>query len=287
MSLKSQSENVVQKSALSPRAVYNFREIVYRYYNTNGRDLPWRKTTDPYRIVVSEIMLQQTQVERVIEKYRQFIKTFPTFSALARAPLHEVLKVWQGLGYNRRAIALKKIARIVFEELKGKLPSSEHELLKFPGIGKYTAGALLAFVFNQPTVFIETNIRRVFIHYFFRDREGITDAEILPLVERTLDHADPREWYYALMDYGVMLKKEYQNPNQRSAHYKRQSPFQGSNRQLRGMILRLLLRKRGISETQILREHRLNSEWIRENLDRLQQEGFIERRGKRLFIVAE
>jgi len=259
---------------------------VYRHYNEHPRDLPWRKTTDPYRIVISEIMLQQTQAGRVIEKYKQFIRAFPTFSSLAHAPLHDVLTMWQGLGYNRRAIALKKIARIIAEEHKGKLPISEEELLKLPGIGKYTAAAVLTFAFNHPTVFIETNIRRVFIHFFFRDREGVTDAEISLLVAKTLDHTNPRKWYYALMDYGVMLRRQYPNPNRRSAHYQRQSPFEGSNRQARGIILRLLVRKPGILEKEILRELKGSSEKIRENLDRLQQEGFIERKGKR-FIVAK
>jgi len=285
-SLKVQSEDVFAKSDFTPLELQKFRRIVYRYYAAHHRDLPWRTTMDPYRIVVSEIMLQQTQVERVIEKYKQFIKAFPTFSSLAHAPLHHVLTMWQGLGYNRRAIALKKIARIIVEEQKGKVPLSEEELLKLPGIGKYTAAAVLAFAFHHPTVFIETNIRRVFIHFFFRDREGVTDAEISSLVAKTLDYSNPREWYYALMDYGVMLRRENVNPNRRSAHYKRQSPFEGSNRQVRGIILRLLIRNPGILETEILRELKGSPEKIRENLDRLQQEGFIERKGKR-FIVAK
>ncbi len=220
-----------------------------------------------------------------MKKYRAFVQAFPDFASLAKAPLHEILKVWQGMGYNRRAIALKRTAEIITEEFRGTFPSSEGDLVKLPGIGKYSASAILAFAFGRPTVFIETNIRRVFIHFFFQDREGIKDSEIFPLVEKTLDHAHSREWYYALMDYGVMLKKEIQNPNRRSAHYKKQTPFQGSNRQVRGRILKLLSKKPSISESEILYALRSDPEQIRENLAALQKEGFIGKKGKRLTIA--
>ena len=275
----------MRRSTLTPQLSRQFREIIYQHYYQNPRSLPWRKTRSPYRILVSEIMLQQTQVERVMKKYRAFIQSFPDFASLAKAPLHEILKVWQGMGYNRRAVALKKIARIVTEEFGGKIPSSESALLKLPGIGKYSASAILAFAFGRPTVFIETNIRRVFIHFFFQDREGIQDSDIFPLVEKTLDHTHPREWYYALMDYGVMLKKEVQNPNRRSAHYKKQTPFQGSNRQVRGMILRLLIRSPHLSEPEIVRQLGSNPETVTGNLASLQEDGFLKRRGKKFRIA--
>ncbi len=225
-------------------------------------------------------MLQQTQVERVLDKYGTFIRSFPGFASLARAPLHEILRAWQGMGYNRRAIALKRIAEIVTKEFRGRLPSSEDDLVKLPGIGKYTASAILAFAFDRPTVFIETNIRRVFIYFFFRGRNDVNDLEIFPLVEKTLDRASPREWYYALMDYGVMLKKEFENPNRRSAHYRRQSAFQGSNRQLRGMILKLLVKKQYVTEPVIVDCLEADPEKVRENLAALQKEGFIKKKGK-------
>jgi A/G-specific adenine glycosylase len=230
-------------------------------------------------------MLQQTQVERVMKKYKAFVRSFPDFASLAKAPLHEILKVWQGLGYNRRAIALKRIAEIITKEFRGKLPSSEDDLVKLPGIGKYSASAILAFAFDRPTVFIETNIRRVFIHFFFQDREDIKDSDIFPLVEKTLDHTHPREWYYALMDYGVMLRKEDENPNRRSAHYKKQTPFQGSNRQVRGMILRLLIRSPHLSEPEIVRQLGSNPETVTGNLATLQEDGFLKRRGKKFRIA--
>jgi len=275
----------VSGSSLTPQSIRKFREIIYQHYHRNPRSLPWRRTRNPYRILVSEIMLQQTQVERVLEKYGTFIRSFPDFASLAKAPLHEILTVWQGMGYNRRAVALKKIARIVTEEFGEKIPSSEDALLKLPGIGKYSAAAILAFAFDRPTVFIETNIRRVFIHLFFQDREEVKDSEIFPLVEKTLDHTHPREWYYALMDYGVMLKKEFENPNRRSAHYKKQTPFQGSNRQARGMILRLLTRSPRLSEPEIVQQLGSNPETVTGNLAALQEDGFLKRRGKKFLIA--
>jgi A/G-specific adenine glycosylase len=241
-------------------------------------------TSNPYRILVSEIMLQQTQVERVSTKYKEFIKRFPSFKSLERSSLRDILEVWQGMGYNRRAVALKRIAETVISDFRGRLPSAEDELIKLPGIGKYTASAILAFAFNKPTAFIETNIRRVFIHFFFQRRALVRDSEILPLIEKTLDRSNPREWYYALMDFGVMLKRKTENPNKRSAHYRKQSPFQGSNRQVRGMILRLLLRKPDITESEIICELRSDPEKIKENLSVLQNEGFVWKKGKRFNV---
>jgi len=274
----------VKGGALTPLSVLNFRNIIYRHYHENPRKLEWRMTSNPYRILVSEIMLQQTQVERVSTKYKEFIKRFPSFKSLERSSLRDILEVWQGMGYNRRAVALKRIAETVISDFRGRLPSAEDELIKLPGIGKYTASAILAFAFNKPTAFIETNIRRVFIHFFFQRRALVRDSEILPLIEKTLDRSNPREWYYALMDFGVMLKRKTENPNKRSAHYRKQSPFQGSNRQVRGMILRLLLRKPDITESEIICELRSDPEKIKENLSVLQNEGFVWKKGKRFNV---
>ena len=261
----------------TPATVRKFQNDVYAYYREYGRDLPWRMIDDPYHILVSEIMLQQTQVQRVMEKYEQFTGIFPDFHSLTKAPLRKILKVWQGMGYNRRAIALKQIAQKIVEEFDGNLPASIETLITFPGIGRATASAIVTFAFQHSTVFIETNIRRVFIHYFFHDMENIKDAEILPLVERTLDSSNPREWYYALMDYGVMLKQKYENPNRRSAHYQKQSPFQGSNRQIRGMVLRLLVHESNVSEHDIAQKLNMCEEKIRNNLSQLVKEGFIKK----------
>ncbi|HHT9115263.1 MAG TPA: A/G-specific adenine glycosylase [Candidatus Wunengus californicus] len=259
-------------------AIRKFQQEIYRHYSEHGRKMPWRMTYDPYCILVSEIMLQQTQVQRVMGKYEQFTGKFPDFPSLARSPLRLILREWQGLGYNRRAIALKQIAQRVVKEFHGNLPASVETLTTFPGIGRATASAITAFAFHEPTVFIETNIRRVFIHCFFHDQSNVKDAEILPLVEKTLDTSNPREWYYALMDYGVMLKQKYENPNRRSAHYQRQSPFQGSNRQVRGMILKVLTRESCVSEPEIVQKLQIIPEKVKKNLNQLLKEGFIKRR---------
>ena len=189
-------------------------------------------------------MLQQTQVRRVIEHYRRFIKRFPNFRALARAANSDVLAAWQGLGYNRRAIYLKRAAEAVVREFGGRLPRERTALEALPGIGRGTSGSLMAFAFNEPVVFIETNIRRVFIHFFFPKRKKVTDAELERYIKRSIDNERPREWYWALMDYGAAMSangSRGRNPNRRSAHYKKQAAFAGSDRELRGKIVRLAL----------------------------------------------
>jgi len=190
--------------------------------------------------LVSEIMLQQTQTHRVIEKYEYFTAVFPTLNSLADASLREVLSVWQGLGYNRRGKYLHECAKKVVREFGGVLPDDPELLKTFPGIGPGTAGSICAFAFNKPTVFIETNIRAVFIHSFFHGKVGVHDNDLIPLIAAVVDQENPREWYYALMDYGVMLKKQHPNPSRKSIHHSKQSRFEGSDRQIRGMIIKLL-----------------------------------------------
>ena len=269
---------------LKPNEVKDFKQIIYQYYAEHRREMPWRISRNPYHILVSEIMLQQTQVGRVLAKYEEFTSRFPDFDSVNKAPLQEILRVWQGLGYNRRAIALQKICRLLVTEYSGVLPNSVETLQTFPGIGPATAGAICAFAFNQPTVFIETNIRRVFLHFFFPNKNGVKDKEILPLVEGTLDTLRPRRWYHALMDYGAMLKKEERNPNRRSAHYNRQAPFQGSNREIRGLILKTLLKKPDLTEGELIRSVGKSPERMRSIITQLTKEGFLVRARNRLKI---
>lgn len=271
-------------TVLTPHRATVFREAIHAWFKANRRTLPWRVTGDPYAILVSEIMLQQTQVDRVIGKYEAFLALFPDFAALVRAPLQEVLAAWQGLGYNRRAIALKKCAEAVMSDHGGLLPQSVEALRTLPGIGPYTAGAVAAFAFGLPTVFIETNIRAVFIHHFFADRQGVKDSEILPLVAATLDRADPRDWYNALMDYGVMLKKAHKNPARRSAHHVRQPPFRGSNRELRSRIVKALLTAPRLTEEEIIALVHADAEKVGLNLAQLEKEGFIRKHRGRFVI---
>lgn len=249
-----------------------FKKIIKEFYKKNKRQMAWRETTDPYKILVSEIMLQQTQVSRVKVKYKEFIATFPTFQELASAPIDQVLKVWSGLGYNRRGLYLKQCAECVVNNYNGKLPKYPSQLDELPGIGHATAHSIAAFAFNFPGVFIETNIRRVFIHFFFNDQKSIDDKDILPLVKKTLDTKNPREWYYALMDYGTMLAKT-ENDNIKSKHYVIQSTFEGSGRQMRGSILKELIKK-PLTYNQLL-EKLTDDPRLQKSLHALQKEGFI------------
>ncbi|MEW6112056.1 MAG: A/G-specific adenine glycosylase [Thermodesulfobacteriota bacterium] len=267
-------------------SIAGFRDLIYGYYREHGRDLPWRATQDPYHILVSEIMLQQTQVERVLRKYESFIRQFPDLAGLAGADLSAVLAVWQGLGYNRRCIALQRTARIVVEEFGGRIPDSVETLQTLPGIGKTTAGALVVFAFNKPVVFLETNIRRVFIHCFFPGKQPVKDKQILPLVEATLDKSDPRSWYYALMDYGAMLKPMDGNPNRRSANYSRQTRFEGSDRQIRGLIIKAALRLGSCAMKDIVTEVGKEPKRVALILERLIREGFLERRGNQVRVAS-
>ena len=224
-----------------------FREVVLGYYQDHGRDLPWRRTADPYAALVSEVMLQQTQVPRVIPKYEAFIARFPTVNALAAAPLADVLALWSGLGYNRRAKSLKAAAEVIVGKHDGCVPNTVEGLTSLPGVGYATAAQILAFAFGVGVPFLETNVRSVILHHFFADAEQVPDAALLPLVEATLDRQDPRTWYWALMDYGTYLKRALPNPSRRSAHHARQARFEGSNRQLRGWLLRELTARPGQS----------------------------------------
>jgi A/G-specific adenine glycosylase len=186
-------------------------------------------------------MLQQTQVTRVLERYPRWLMRFPSFEILALARQSDVLEEWQGMGYNRRALWLQKIAVSVVNDYDGVLPASPSQLQKLTGIGPNTAGSIAAFAFNSPVTFIETNIRRVFINAFFSDEMSVEDKQLLPIISACVSLDEPREWYYALMDYGSYLVKQMPNPNRRSKQYTIQSVFEGSLRQLRGEVLRRLL----------------------------------------------
>jgi A/G-specific adenine glycosylase len=247
--------------------------------------MAWRQTDNPYHILVSEIMLQQTQIERVLGKYPVFIKKYPDFRSLARARVRSLYSVWQGMGYNRRALGLRNIARmIVRAPYHGTLPSDVHTLMSLPFVGQSTAGAVAAFAFNRPSIFIETNIRRVYIHFFFRDKKRVRDLDIMPLIEKTLDRRSPRQWYYALMDYGAVLRTLNENPNRKSAHYKQQGAFAGSDRQIRGKILNFLMNTSPVSLNAIQKELLIPDEKIMAISDQLVQEGFIKKKGRTFLI---
>ena len=262
-----------------------FRSLVLKFWRARGRhELPWRKTTDPYAILVSEVMLQQTQVSRVQERWGAFLKAFPSVRHLARAPLVSVLRLWQGMGYNRRALNLQRMAQAVVTHHGGVIPRTYAELVTLPGVGSYTAGAVMAFAFGTAHPVIETNIRRVYLHHYFSDIAGVTDQQILPVVERTLDRRNPRRWYWALMDYGAHLKTLATNPNRRSKHYTRQTVFAGSHRQLRAKVVRtLLLARGGMSLSKLRGLH--DDLRLDDVVSELVREGFARRTAKKLYVA--
>jgi A/G-specific adenine glycosylase len=230
-------------------SMQEFQRTVWEFYGEWGRSMPWRVAEadgsfDAYKIMVSELMLQQTQVARVRPKFEEFLVAFPNVAALAAAPLSQVLKAWSGLGYNRRAQYLHRAATQIMQEYGGELPRTQAGLERLSGIGPNTAGAIIVYAYNQPAVFIETNIRTVYIHHFFANHAGlVADRDSVPIIQETLDHERPREWYWALMDYGTHLKATAGNTNKRSRHYTKQTTFQGSRRQIRGHIIKLLLER--------------------------------------------
>lgn len=222
--------------------IQSFQEFVWQKARELHRDMPWREDTRPYYVLVSELMLQQTQVDRVIPKFEAFIRRFPSEKELASASLADVLTLWNGLGYNRRAKFLHEAAKRIVSEYKGIFPDTVEELLTLPGVGPGTAGAIAAYAFNQSVVFIETNIRTVYFYHFFETGEKVSDSQLLPLIKQTLDQDHPREFYWALMDYGTWLKRSGAGRITQSQHYTKQTALKGSLREVRGQILRILTR---------------------------------------------
>jgi len=226
---------------LTPEQITNFQETVWEYFRTHQRSMPWREDPSAYNVLVSELMLQQTQVSRVIPKFKEFTARFPDIKTLAEASLSDVLVVWSGLGYNRRAKFLHEAAQKIVSEHIGKIPDTLSGLVTLPGIGPNTAGAILTYAHNQPVAFIETNIRSVLFHHFFtNDDAKVSDKELVVIAEQVLDQDSPREWHWALMDYGTYLKKTAGGRLDSSKHYKKQSPLKGSLREMRGRILKAL-----------------------------------------------
>ena len=196
------------------------------------------------------------------------------------------MKSWQGLGYNRRALSLKTAAQVLVNNYNGKIPRSREELKKLPGVGEATAASVCAFAFGKSVVFIETNIRSVFIHLFFKSAHAIKDSQILPLIEQTLDINNPRQWYYALMDYGVFLKERFGNPSRGSAHYRKQSPFHGSNRQLRGRLLKVLVNKKRISVSSLSKQVEASGDVVSKALEQLLKEGLVKKTRNKVMTLS-
>lgn len=280
--------------SISHEQLEAFKERVWEQGRALYRDLPWRNTDDPYAILVSEVMLQQTQVNRVRGRWEEWLETFPTVTSLASAPLPPVLELWQGMGYNRRAVNLKRCAETIVASYGGLVPQNGDDLLALPGVGPATASGVRAFAFRLPGVYIETNVRTVFIHELFPGADKVSDRELIPLVtaccpdEGAPPARDVRAWYYALLDYGVHLKREHGNPSRRSTGYARQSTFEGSHRQKRAFALRRVLEDPCTTaeiaadlneQERAARRSELDERQVAEILEELRLEGFIEQEG--------
>ncbi len=246
-----------------------FQALIHQKGRELYRPMPWRDQPTLYYVLVSELMLQQTQVARVLTKFGEFTAKFPDIESLAAAELTEVLRAWQGLGYNRRARYLHQTARAI---AGGALVTTLHDLVKLPGIGINTAGAIMNYTYQVPTPFIETNIRTVYLNHFFADQTAVADRDILPIVKRTMDQANPRRWFWALMDYGSELKSQGKGKLSASRHHTKQSQFAGSLRQMRGEILRRYVG--GQSLTKITTELQDDERFI-PALDSLRRDGLI------------
>lgn len=262
-------------SSPGPDLISEFKEAVWEHYWREGRVFPWRNIDNSWGILVSEVMLQQTQTSRVVPYWLRWMELWPNPQALASARLEVVFREWAGLGYNRRGRFLKLAAEKIVSDFNGQVPHTREDLMKLPGIGTYTAGAILCFAHNEPVVFIETNIRAALIHFFYHDDKKVSDSSLLPILEQVLDREKPRLWYYALMDYGARLKKLTENPGRRSAHYNRQSRFKGSLREARGYIVRQLAEKGPATLGQLSTSTDIEYERLQSALDALQKEQMV------------
>jgi A/G-specific adenine glycosylase len=260
-----------------------FKGAVYAFYARSGREFPWRgENVPPWAVLVSEFMLQQTQTERVIPFFNNWMRQWPSPEALHNAPFEHVLRAWLGLGYNRRCRFLKECARVITTDYAGIVPNTPSELLKLPGIGAYTAGAIACFAYNYPSVFIETNIRAALIQFFFQNEavssQKVPDADLFPLLEAFLDEENrknPRKWYYALMDFGADIKKQGANPNHISAHYVKQSKFEGSFRQMRGRVVKILTLQGASSAEDLAEAARMKKEDLYNVLEALKKDSMV------------
>lgn len=268
-----------------------FQKTILDWYKDNKRNLPWRNTTNPYRIMVSEIMLQQTQVSRVLPKYKEFLQAFPNIKSLAQCKDADLLAIWSGLGYWRRARFLKEACKAIITDHNGKFPKDVKTLLTLPGIGPYTAGAISCFAFGNTEAFIDTNIRRVYLHFFFHDKTDVHDKDILELAKKSIPKEDPANWHWALFDYGAMVLKD-KKINKKSKHYTKQSKFAGSFRSYRAKLMRNLLaqpeksmpRNAGLDYLEELLRNDEQDYSATEILESLVQDNLVKQNDTRIFL---
>lgn len=264
---------------LSTGRIVSFQHKIFSWWTTHKRDLPWRHTRDPYKIMVSEVMLQQTQVLRVIAKYREFIEVFPTVFDLAKASPAQVLRVWKGMGYNRRALYLQKAAKAIVEIYHGIFPENERELVKLPGLGTYTARALLVFAYGQDVPLVDTNIRQIIIHFFFNDQPQ-KESVIGDVAGQLVSKGKSWEWHQALMDYGALRLARARSGSLTKVSRKTSIPFKDSNRFYRGRIIDRLregdIQERKL-ESEFKKKYRKPNDFLKAILQGLEADGLISR----------
>lgn len=272
---------------LSKKQITSFRQKIFLWWPPHRRDLPWRHTRDPYRIMVSEVMLQQTQVLRVIDKYNEFIEAFPTVKDLAQASPAQILRIWKGMGYNRRALYLRSSAQIICDQYNGQIPNNYELLTRLPGLGTYTARAIMVFAYGQEVPLVDTNIRQIITHFFFSNQaQGLAlmgrkgralEKDIEDIARQLIPPGKSWEWHQALMDYGAIAMTNIQIP---ITNKKKQKPFKDSNRYYRGRIVDRL-REGEAQEKEFLEEcasaYGKSKKFLVGILDGLIKEGLIER----------
>ncbi|MFW9851901.1 MAG: Fe-S cluster assembly protein HesB [Candidatus Thorarchaeota archaeon] len=264
--------------AISPKRINDFQNKVFEWWSSNKREFPWRETTNPYYIMVSEIMLQQTQTSRVTNKFLEFIKKYPTPEVLVKAKKSDLLSTWSGLGYNRRALWLQEAAKQIIENKS--FPQTVKELQELKGVGKYTARSILIFAFNSDLATVDTNIRRILIAEGFASEET-NERELFEIAEKMVPKGKARDWANALMDYGAMkltASKTGIKP------ISKQGKFTGSDRQYRGKILKILVNKKKITLDKLQDEIDLHEKKLDEILQKMIKEGLVANKGKQYFI---
>ncbi len=268
---------------ITGRRIREFQDRIFSWWERNARDLPWRRTRDPYRILVSEVMLQQTQVSRVLPKYEEFLHTFPTVGSLASASPAHILRLWKGLGYNRRALYLKRAAESVVTDYDGTFPQDEALLVKLPGLGRYTARALMVFAFEKDVAMVDTNIRQIITHFFYNDQPQ-KDNVIQQTADALLPHGRSWDWHQALMDYGALALEK---PKKIIRPKKPAVPFRQSHRFYRGKVMDLL-REGTISEGALqnlfLQDYQVSLEFTSTILDGLIKDRLVVRTGQTLHL---
>lgn len=265
--------------------VARFQQRLLSWYAANGRDLPWRHTSDPYAILVSEVMLQQTQVARVIARYAEWLRSFPTLESLAESPLEQALRLWQGLGYNNRARRLRECAVAVVGVTgprgRSRLPRSINELQSLPGIGPYTARAVLVFAHNEDVAAVDANVRRVLTHELGLP-PALSERGLQTVADAVLPLGRSRAWHNALMDYGALVLTARATG---IAPRTRQSPFEGSRRQLRARLLRVLLRDGPTTLQRLPTQSGVPAVDVLDVVDRLCRDGLVVVDGDRVSVA--